>query len=67
MPEVNNHTRKMQGIVSSITTLIITLKYLESVECRSIMTKDTINVERHKATLNFKSLLSAKETLNYEK
>jgi hypothetical protein len=67
MPEVINHTRKMQGIINNISTIIITLKYLESVECRSIMTKDIINVERNKATLKFKSLLSAKEALNYEK
>jgi len=67
--ELNKYSREMQRILinTNISTVIVTLKYLETLTCREVLTKEIIEAERQKATHNFKLLLAAKEALRYEK
>jgi len=52
------------NIPEQIEIIIKNLKYIETPECRAIMSKETIDDKRKKYTLIFKTLLMAKETQN---
>jgi hypothetical protein len=66
---INTFTKETQLMIinANINTVIVTLKYLETLTCREVLPKDIIDAERQKATHNFKLLLTAKEALRYEK
>ena len=66
---IKTFTKETQLMIinANISTVIVTLKYLETLTCREILSKDIINAERQRATNNFKLLLTAKEALRYEK
>jgi hypothetical protein len=52
------------NITDQIESMIKNLKYIETPECRAIMSKESIDDKRKKYTLIFKTLLIAKETQN---
>jgi hypothetical protein len=52
------------NIKEQIECIIKNLKYIETLECRAIMDKATIDDKRRKYTLIFKTLLQAKERQN---
>jgi len=66
---ISTFTKETQLMIinANISTVIVTLKYLETLTCREVLTKEIIEAERQKATHNFKLLLAAKEALRYEK
>jgi hypothetical protein len=48
----------------SMNDTISVLRYLESRECRKVMSKDEIDIKRKNATEKFRNLIMIKENLN---
>jgi hypothetical protein len=48
----------------SMDDTITVLRYLESRECRKVMSKDEIDIKRKNATEKFRNLIMIKENLN---
>jgi hypothetical protein len=48
----------------SMDDTISVLRYLESRECRKVMSKDEIDIKRKNATEKFRNLIMIKENLN---
>jgi len=52
------------NVDDEIQDIIRKLKYIETLDCRAILDKDTIDNKRRQYTLVFKTLLKVKESQN---
>jgi len=68
MPELTHEVNFSREITTrilnnSMANVIATLKFLETPACRRVLSKQTIEIQRRDATLKFKNLIVAMDSI----